>query len=137
MTKINNLEKDGKVITVILRKQGALPLLKALAARGVTRISFAFARGHDLDDHATVKGLPVEEEKEIVTVIAKDAEEGEELFDFIFETAQMNRVDGGIMYMSKLNVASMFLLPEIESAVNNQGAKQGSSKEERPPDVRA
>ena len=119
---MNNLSQDGRVITVIMPKGAALPLLKALFEKGVTRANFAFARGfdiHDIDNPRT--GFPDAEEKEIVSVIAKDATEADELFGFIYDAGELGKLGGGLMYMAKLGKSSGYELPKIEEAQKQAG----------------
>ena len=115
---MKKLEQNGRLITCILPKGEALGMLKKLFEKGVTRANFAFARGfdiHDMDNPRT--GFPDEEEKEIVTLIAKDEQEGEELFDYAFLSGNMNRPDGGLIYMCKLHTSSVYELPKIEESM--------------------
>ena len=73
MQKIN----DAKLITCILKKGKALPLMEALNQKGISKINFAFARGSELQDDG---GKVKEKEKEIVTIIADNSAQAEELF---------------------------------------------------------
>ncbi|MCB0391008.1 MAG: hypothetical protein KDD58_06950 [Bdellovibrionales bacterium] len=115
---MEKLQHNGKVITCILPKGEALGLLKKLFDKGVTRANFAFARGfdvHDVDNPRT--GIPDAVEKEIVTLIADDEHQGEELFDFIFQNGNINRPGGGLIYMSKIQAASIYELPKIQNSM--------------------
>ena len=109
-------ETQGRIITCILPKGKGLAIVKALHEKGITRANVAFARGfdiHDQDDEK--KGFPVEVEKEIVTIIAKDQSEGNELFDFVFEEGNINHLGGGLMFMSQLSGSVPYLLPELNN----------------------
>ncbi|MCB0357213.1 MAG: hypothetical protein KDD40_09405 [Bdellovibrionales bacterium] len=115
---MNKLENEGRLITCILPKGDALALLKKLFDHGVTRANFAFARGFDINDLDNPRtGIPDAEEKEIVTIVAKNAQEGEELFDFVFIDGNINRPNGGLIYMSKLRMASVYELPAIDESM--------------------
>ena len=115
---MKNLESNGRMITCILPKGKALDVLKSLFEKGVTRANFAFARGFDIHDAENPKtGIPDAVEKEIVTVIAKDQQEGEELFNAVYELGNLNHLGGGIMYMSKLHKASAYELPDIKEKI--------------------
>lgn len=115
---MKNIERNGRMITCILPKGEALGLLKKLFDRGVTRANFAFARGfdiHDIDNPRT--GFPDAEEKEIVTVIAKDTAEGEDLFSFIYSEGNIHRRGGGFIQMMKIHSSSTYELPKIEDTL--------------------
>lgn len=111
-------ELKNKLITCILPKGKALPVIKVLKDHGITRCNFAFARGSDIGDPEWKKGLPREVEKEILTVVARDEEQGEEIFDLVFTTAELNKAGGGFMYMTKLAYAIPYILPEIDEEGN-------------------
>lgn len=127
MSKVS--EHMGKIITCILPKGKARPLLEALNQKGITRINFAYARGFDIHDPESKKGLPEYVEKEIVTVVVKNEAEGEEVFDFIFNESGLNRLGGGMMYMSRLSGATAYLLPDLEPvSVQGETAKAAREK---------
>lgn len=110
MDKIN----ECKLITCVLPKGKAIPLLEALAKKGVQTANFANARGSDVAD--TPKGsrlLPDEEEKEIVTIVADSSQSAEELFDFAFEHGEINRRGGGMIYMTSLGFSTPY---KVEAA---------------------
>ena len=106
-------KSTGKIITCILPKGKGLTVTQALHDKGVTRVNFAFARGFDIHDPAGKSGIPDEVEKEIVTVIAKDEAQGEEIFNLIWDVAEMNHLGGGLMTMAKLSHATAYELPDI------------------------
>lgn len=116
-------DRDAKLITCILPKGKAIPLLEALQKKGVHRANVAFARGTDIHDPEVKRGLATEEEKDIVTVVAANEEEGEQLFDFIFVNADINRLGGGIIYMTKLPYATPYTLPELDRKEAGEGQK--------------
>ena len=124
------VDKDAKLITCIVPKGKASPLMEKLYNKGVTRINFAFARGSDIHDPEGQKGLPVEEEKEILTIVAKNHEEGEELFEFIFENSEINQLGGGIMYMSRLAYAMPYALPDLGEQEETPAESKKAAKEE-------
>lgn len=122
-----NLNKNSKLITCILPKGKGLPLLQALSEKGVTRADLSFARGSDILAPLDSKGLlQIQEEKELVTVVADDATQAEDLFAFIYEHVDMNHIGGGMLYMGELSLASPYLLPNIEEINNGRKAKEAN-----------
>ncbi len=106
-----NVDKTPKIITCVLPKGSSKRIMEALFDRGVTRVSFSNARGFGFLDYlATANGLPKQEEKEMLNVVAKNAQEAEDLFDFIYAQAEIGEPHGGLMYMSNLGVSSQFVL---------------------------
>lgn len=105
-----NKTSGAKLITCILKKGRAIPLMEALSEKGLLKINFAFARGSDLNDSVDSKGRLKESEKEIVTVVVDDPNKAEETFDFIFEKAKINEPGEGLIYMSCLGYSTSYSL---------------------------
>lgn len=114
------LENDGRIITAILPNKNAVPVLKGLAAMGITRINVANARGFDIGERNGKKGFPDEVEKEVLTVVATSQKQADELFEYIYHEAKINRPHGGIIYMAKLSMASIYTLPDLHDLANQQ-----------------
>lgn len=107
-------ESNSRLITCILPKGSGKPLLEALHQHGVTTASLNFARGANVGDPAGKDGLPVQEEKEIVTVIVSK-KEVDDIFEFVVETARIDQPGGGFVYMGELRKSVPFVLPESTS----------------------
>jgi nitrogen regulatory protein PII len=106
-----NVDKTPKVITCVLPKGSAKIIIDTLFEKGISRFNFSNARGFGVMDYlATKTGLPKEEEKELLSVIAKDQQEADELFDLIYHAAHIGELHGGMMYMTNLSMASQFVL---------------------------
>ena len=106
-------QSKAKLITCILPKGKVISLVEGLQKKGIHRSQFAFARGSDLGDPMEKGGLSKEVEKDVFSVIATDEQEGEEIFAWLFEEAQINHPGGGMMYMTSLNYATPFALPQV------------------------
>lgn len=104
--------RDMRQITCILYKGGGLQVLEALHKRGVNAASLHHARGSAIGDPAGRNGIPEIFEKEILTVVVS-AEEADEIFDFVFEAAKIDRPHGGFLYMERLQLSVPFVLPSV------------------------
>lgn len=105
-------DADSRLITCILPKGAGKPLLEAIHNYGVTTANMYFARGSDAGDPFDRNGLPVQVQKEIVTLVVpkKDAEK---MFEFVIEYGQINRPGGGVAYQGKLDQSVPFVLPDL------------------------
>ena len=102
-----------KVITCILPKGQAMPVVRALACeRGLTAVDVHYARGLGRLTPLRHRGIGETTEKEVLTV-AVPAGEADALFDYIYEIAEINRPHGGLMYMYALAAATPFTLPDL------------------------
>jgi nitrogen regulatory protein PII len=102
-----------KVITCILPKGGGLPALQNLRAHfGIVNANINNARGVGRLTPLRHRGVGEQPEKEILTVIVAK-ERAEEVFEFIYHDAHIDRPHGGIIYMAALTQATQFTLPEL------------------------
>ncbi len=58
------------------------------------------------------RGAGEQTEKEILNVMVPAAQ-ADELFDYIYLTADINRPHGGMMYLSRLHSGAPFTLPDV------------------------
>lgn len=100
-----------KLITCILYRGGGDKVLKALYKRGIVTTGHRHARGSAIGDPVGWGGLPKQFEKEILTVLVNKSE-AEEIFEFIFNIAEIDRPHGGFLYMENLDKASTYKIPE-------------------------
>jgi len=109
------ISSESKLITCILPKGHAMPMLKMLKQeRGIVTANINYARGSGRFTPLIYRGAGEQTEKEILSVIVS-AEEADELFSYIFFNAEINRPHGGMIYQSALVTATAYQIPaEIE-----------------------
>ncbi len=101
----------SKLITAILPKGIALELIEKLKVeKGLTTANFSYARGMGRLTPAKFRGIGEQSEKEILSVVV-EAERGDEVFEYLFHAANIDRPHGGIIYMQKLMMSTEFRLP--------------------------
>ena len=102
-----------KFITCILPKGIASNVVKQLKTEhGIISANINNARGVGKITPLAYRGIGAQSEKEILTVEVPE-EDADKIFEFIYETANINRPHGGLIYMNKLDKATVFTLPEI------------------------
>ncbi|MEE2836079.1 MAG: P-II family nitrogen regulator [Myxococcota bacterium] len=108
---------EQKMIQAIIPMGTALPVVKALREeKGLDAANINFARGVGRFVRASERRLGDDQEKEILSIIVPN-DRADEIFEWVFETADMDRPHGGIVYMIPLSHASLFQIPsEIEFA---------------------
>ena len=107
------MESAPKLITAILPKGIALPILEALKANlQIVSSSIINARGVGGITPLADRGIGAQSEKEVLKVVV-DGEQADRAFDFIYEEGQVNKPHGGIVYMARLNRATRFTLPDL------------------------
>lgn len=104
---------EQKVITCILPKGNAQAVLCSLVKnKGVNAVDIHFARGVGRITPLSHRGIGETSEKEILTV-SIPAAQADELFEYIYDIANINRPHGGMMYMQALSMTSHFELPDL------------------------
>ena len=102
---------EQKMIQAIIPMGTALPVLKALREdKGVDAANINFARGVGRFVRGNERRLGDDEEKEILSVVVPK-ERADEVFEWLFHEADMDRPHGGIVYMLPLSHASAFSIP--------------------------
>lgn len=129
------VEKRNKRITCILPKGVGLKVVDALLKeKGVTRANVAHARGSDIGDALDRKGMAREVEKEVLEIVVKSGE-ADEIFEYIYHKANVDRPGGGIMFMAKVSLATPFVLPDIGNRNRSESSQSGGSGNTQPRDA--
>lgn len=104
--------KETKLITAILPKGTSLRVIKMLKQEmALTTANFNYARGLGKLTPAKYRGVGEQSEKEILTVVV-DAARSDEIFEYIYDVAQINRPHGGFIHMQSLLQSTEYALPE-------------------------
>lgn len=102
---------EQKMIQAIIPMGTALPVLKALREeKGLDAANINFARGVGRFVRHSERRLGDDEEKEILSVVVP-MDRADEIFEWLFHEANMDRPHGGIVYMLPLSHASAFSIP--------------------------
>ncbi|MFC1521795.1 hypothetical protein ACFL6Y_05255 [Elusimicrobiota bacterium] len=102
-----------KLITCNLPKGTAKPVIIALKSKyGIITANMNFSRGIGKFTCLIDRGIEECSEKEILTVMAPAAQ-ADEIFEFIFHEAHVDRPHGGMMYMHPLKHNTSFALPDL------------------------
>lgn len=106
--------KDSqKIITCILPKDKAMPLVRTLAREhGINAVDFNYARGVGRITPLRHRGIGEASERAILTV-AVPASEADAYFELIYEIAEIDRPHGGLVFMHGSIMATGFALPEL------------------------
>jgi len=106
---------ETKLITCILPKGIAAGVCeKLLQEKGIVTGNINNARG---TGHITAKlhqKAGYQTEKEIFRVVV-DADKADEVFEFIYNHAELHQPHGGIMFQNALRKSTQYVLPEINT----------------------
>ena len=108
-----HLDQPLKLIVCILPKGRAHRLVKLLALEmDIPRVDVLRARGAGRMTPLCDRGVGETTEKDLVH-IAVPADRADDLFEYIWEAAEIHRPHGGLMYMQPLSRASAYHCPEL------------------------
>lgn len=105
--------KQVKLISAILPKGVALNVVGLLKQeKGITTANFNYARGVGKLTPMKYRGVGEQSEKEVLTVVVDEAR-GDEIFEYVYSIAEINRPHGGLIYMHPLMQSTEYHLPEM------------------------
>lgn len=105
-----------KLITCILPHGVARDVLQRLKdEKGIIEASMNSARGMGKLTPLAHRGVGEQTEKDILNVVVSAAE-ADEIFEYLYDTARIDRPHGGLIYMTGLGYTTPFVLPEISPA---------------------
>ena len=103
----------SKLIAAILPKGVALRLIRKLKdEKNINTVTLNYARGTGKLISIQNRKNVVEREQEILTVVVEE-QRSEEIFEYIYEHADVNKPHSGLMYMHPLKQSTEYLLPDI------------------------
>lgn len=104
---------NDKMITCILPKGSALPILKKLKTeKGIDRAVLKTARGMGKITPLAYRGVGEQAEKDILNIVVNESE-ADDIFYYVYEEADMHRPHGGIIYIRRLGPSTVFTLPDL------------------------
>ncbi len=107
------MTEPHKLISCILPKGVALDVEKKLKeVHNILSANVGSARGVGKITPLAYRGIAGRAEKEILSVEVL-AEKVDEIFEFIYQEADLDRPHGGIMYMHPLSRTTIYKLPDI------------------------
>jgi len=111
--KAMQVNTNQKLISCILPRGTALDVLQKLKdEKNIIEASVHNARGMGKLTPQAHRGIGEQTEKELLNV-AVPGDRAEELFEYIYDIANINRPHGGIIYMCKLQQSSPFIMPDL------------------------
>jgi len=108
----------SKLITAVLPKGVSLGVIKKLREeKNIVTANMNFARGTGKLTPLKYRDAVVEREKEILTIVV-DEKNSDEIFEYIYNEADINKPHGGVMYMHPLISSTEYQLPDISEEEN-------------------
>ena len=100
-----------RLITCVLYEGGAADLLELLHKKGINEAYFVSVRGAPIGRSSSVEGLPEIPKTEILKIVVA-ADQADYIFEMIYNEAQLNEPQRGIIHISRLARSSKHDLPD-------------------------
>lgn len=105
-----NVTTDKKLITCFIPKGKSAEIVRLLnEEKGINSANVTGGRGSGILESFIYN---MWREVDILTVVVSEGQ-ADEIFEFIYNRADINRIHGGFMYLSQLTKSTVFTLPEI------------------------
>jgi nitrogen regulatory protein PII len=105
--------RQHKLITAILPRGRGIDLLRKLKLeKGIITANIDSARGMGRLTPESHRGIGEQSEKDMLNVVI-GAEQADAIFEYIYETAEINKPHGGIIFMARLQRATNYVLPDL------------------------
>jgi len=109
---------DVKLITCVLQKGLAEEVLEAATNCGSQGATVSYARGTGVRDRMGLIGVTIDEQKEVVRIIAS-AEQANRVFEAMYLAGNLDTPGKGIMYMSDLDHVATYIPENVIKSANN------------------
>ena len=92
---------DAFLITCVVQKDLAEPILEAAKNAGAQGATISYARGTGVRERMGLLGVTIDEQKEVIRIVVSE-EQSELIFETMYLAGQLDKPGKGIMYMSSL-----------------------------------
>ena len=114
-----------RLITCILYDGEAADVLEQLYKRGINEGYFVSVRGAPLGRSSSVEGLPEIPQTEILNIVVA-ADQSDYIFQMIYEFANLDEPQKGVIYVKTLTRSSLNILPE-DNDLTQMGFQQDAA----------
>ena len=99
---------DALLITCVIQKDCAEPVLEAAKNAGAQGATISYAQGTGIRERMGLIGVTIDEQKEVIRIIVSK-EQSNLIFEAMYLAGQMDKPGRGIMYMSKLDRVATYI----------------------------
>ena len=103
---------DANLITCVLQKDLAEPVLEAAKNSGAQGATISYAQGTGIRERMGLLGVTIDEQKEVIRIIVSH-EQSELVFETMYLAGQMDKPGNGIMFMSKLERVATYIPDDV------------------------
>ena len=113
---------DVSLITCIVQRDVADPIIQAAREAGAQGATVHFARGTGIRERLGVMGVAVEVEKEVINIVVS-SEQVERIFERMYLAGNLDTPGMGIMFTTTLEKAATHVPAEVLKRLKEDPAK--------------
>ena len=99
---------DAFLITCVVQKDLAEPILEAAKNAGAQGATISYAQGTGVRERMGLLGVTVDEQKEVIRIVVSE-EQSELIFEAMYLAGNMDKPGKGIMFMSSLDRIATYI----------------------------
>ena len=99
---------DAFLITCVVQKDLAEPILEAAKNAGAQGATISYAQGTGVRERMGLLGVTVDEQKEVIRMVVSE-EQSELIFEAMYLAGKMDKPGKGIMFMSSLDRIATYI----------------------------
>ena len=112
---------DANLITCVLQKDLAEPVLEAAKNAGAQGATISYAQGTGIRERMGLLGVTIDEQKEVVRIVASE-EQANRVFEAMYLAGDLDTPGKGIMYMSDLEHVATYIPENIVDTASQQAS---------------
>ncbi len=112
------------LITCIVEKGLAAPIVRAARAAGAQGATVYYARGSGVRERLGLLGVAVDVEKEIINIVVAD-EQADRIFEKMYLAGNLDTPGRGFIYMTPLEKAATYIPPAVVERLIGKSSRNG------------
>ena len=99
---------DANLITCVIQKDLAEPVLEAAKNVGAQGATISYAQGTGVRERMGLMGVTIDEQKEVIRIIVSE-EQSDIVFETMYLAGQLDKPGKGIMFMSAVDRIATYI----------------------------
>jgi nitrogen regulatory protein PII len=113
---------DLALVTCIVQKGLADPILKACREAGAQGATVYYARGTGVRERLGILGIAVEAEKEVINIVVPD-DQVDRIVEVMYLSGRLDTPGMGFLYVTPLEKAATYVPPEVLERIKERHAE--------------
>ena len=107
---------DAFLITCVIQKDQAEPVLEAAKNAGAQGATISYAQGTGIRERMGLLGVTIDEQKEVIRIIVSE-DQADLIFEAMFLAGKLDTPGKGIMFMTKLDRVATYIPDAVLNSI--------------------